>query len=157
MGKKVKQNIRIKRNLVMNSIIILKHRMMKNKTPTQPLSLNDREELHSTYEDHYLCLIFGFPKYLLASNPTVLLVKRFIAAGKNIASLSQFIPCKTGAHNSDLLNAWRPIQVDLSLLFFCRYRTIRTIKQQSIQNSRHDCDLSGQAIITHIRKTGAMR
>ena len=107
MGEKVKQSIRI--NLKEKSgyelIIIFKHRMMKNETSTQPLSLNDRDELGSTYEDHYLCLIFGFPKYLLVSNTAVLLMKRFIAAGKNIASLSQFIPCKTGAHISDLLNA----------------------------------------------------
>ena len=78
---------------------------MKNETPTQPLSLNDREELHSTYEDHYLCLIFGFPKYLLVSNTAVLLVKRFIVAGKKIASLPQFILCYPGAHISDLFNA----------------------------------------------------
>ena len=107
MGEKVKQGIRI--NLQEKSgyelIIILKHRMMKNETPTQPLSLNDRDGLGSTYEDHYLCLIFGFPKYLLASNPAVLLVKRFIVAGKKISSLSQFIPCNPGAHISDHLNA----------------------------------------------------
>ena len=72
---------------------------MKNKTPTQPLSLNDRDE------DQYLCLIFGCPKHLLASNPAVLLVERFIVVGKNIASHSQFIPCNPGAHISDLLNA----------------------------------------------------
>ena len=107
MGEKVNQNIRI--NLQEKSGYEFNHYIEtqddEKQTVPHPLSLYDRDELGSTYEDHYLCLIFGFPKYLLVSNTAVLLMKRFIAAGKNIASLLQFITCNPGAHISDLLNA----------------------------------------------------